>query len=174
MEPGIPVVAFVGKSDSGKTTVVEKVVAELASRGYRIATVKHHVHDFDIDVPGKDSYRHARAGSAVSMVSSPDKFAAIRTVERELTLNEIAAQAGDVDILIAEGYKRTAPVRIEVSRAERSTELISTAEEVLALVTDHATLPGVPTFDLDDASGIADLIEQTFLVGGGGGAGDGA
>lgn len=164
MQRRVPVVAFVGKSDSGKTTVVEKVVTELVSRGWRVATVKHHVHDFDIDVPGKDSYRHAKAGASVSMVSSPDKFAVIRNVERELTLDEIADEARDVDILIAEGFKRTSRVRIEVSRSERSTGLISTAEELLGLVTDHASLPGVPTFDLEDANGVADLIERTFLV----------
>lgn len=163
MAPTPPVVAFVGKGDSGKTTVVEKVVAELTSRGYRVATVKHHVHDFDIDVPGKDSYRHARAGSVVAMVSAPDKFAVIRKVERERTLDEIAAEAGDVDILIAEGFKRSATVRIEVSRAERSDSLVCAAEEIIALVTDHASLPGVPTFGLDDAAGIADFLEHEVL-----------
>lgn len=164
MNTRIPVVAFVGKSDSGKTTVVEKVVAELAARGIRVATVKHHVHDFDIDVPGKDSYRHARAGAVTSMVSAPDKFAAISTVERELTLDEIAERAGDVDILVAEGFKRTATVRIEVSRRERSEGLVCTADEIIALVTDHASLPGVPTFDLNDASGIADFIEDRVIA----------
>ena len=163
MRVEIPVVAFVGKSDSGKTTVVEAVVAELARRGWKVATVKHHVHDFDIDIPGKDSYRHSKAGSVVSMVSSPDKFAVIRKVDRELTLDEIAAAAGDVDILIAEGFKRTARERIEVSRRERSEGLISTTEELVALVTDHASLPGVPVFGMDDAEGIADLIEHRYL-----------
>jgi len=161
-----PVVAFVGKSDSGKTTVVEKVISELVARGYRVATVKHHVHDFDIDVPGKDSYRHAAAGAVVSMVSSPDKFAVIRKVDRERTIEEIAAEAGDVDVLVAEGFKRSSGNRIEVSRAARSTELISTADEVIALVTDHASLPGVPTFGLDDVVGIADLIEREVIAAG--------
>lgn len=163
MQASPPVVAFVGKSDSGKTTVVEKVVAELASRGYRVATVKHHVHDFDIDVPGKDSWRHSRAGSVVSMVSAPDKFAVIRKVERELTLDDIARQAGDVDILIAEGFKRSATVRIEVSRLERSDTFVSKPDEVIAVVTDHASLPGVPTFGLEDAPGIVDFLEREFL-----------
>lgn len=164
MSAQIPIVAFVGKSDSGKTTVVEKVVAELVVRGYRVATVKHHVHDFDIDVPGKDSFRHARAGSAVSMVSAPDKFAVIRAVERELSLEEIAAEAGDVDILIAEGFKRTATVRIEVSRRERSEGLVSLPGEIIALVTDHAAVPGVPTFDLDDTRSLVDFLEERVVT----------
>lgn len=164
MTASIPVVAFVGKSDSGKTTFVEKVIAELVTRGYRVATVKHHVHDFDIDVPGKDSYRHAAAGSRVAMVSSPDKFAVVRKVERERTLDEIAEEAGDVDILIAEGFKRTSRVRIEISRAERSTELISEPGEAIAVVSDYgASLPDTPSFTLDDAVAIADLIERDFL-----------
>jgi len=163
--PAPPVVAFVGRSGSGKTTVIEKVVGELVARGYRVATVKHHGHDFEIDVPGKDSHRHARAGAEVAMVSAPGKFAVIRRVERERTLAEIAAEAGDVDLLIAEGFKHVAPVRIEVSRRECPEGLISTADEVIALVTDHASLPGVPGFGLDDAAGIADLLEGMIIGG---------
>ncbi len=174
METAVPVVAIVGESDSGKTTVVVKVVAELVARGYRVATIKHHPHDFDIDVPGKDSYRHAQAGAVVSMVSSPNKFALMRKVEHELTLDEIAQQAGDVDILIAEGFKRVAPLRIEVSRKDRSTELINGPGDVIALVTDHATLPGVPSFGLEDAAGVADFIARTFIDGSNGGTTDGA
>lgn len=165
MGDSIPVVAFVGKSDSGKTTFVEKVIAELTARGYRVATVKHHVHDFDIDVPGKDSYRHAAAGSVVTMVSSPDKFAVIRKVERERTLEEMAEEAGDVDILVAEGFKRASKVRIEISRRERSTELISEPGEAIAVVSDYgATLPDVPSFTLEDALGVTELIERDFLT----------
>ena len=81
-----------------------------------------------------------------------DEFAATRVVERERTLDEIAALAGDVDILIAEGFKPHRVPRIEVSRRERSEELVCRADELIALVTDHATLPGVPTFALDDAA----------------------
>lgn len=165
MHPTPPVVAFVGRSDSGKTTVIEKVVGELVARGYRVATVKHHAHDFEIDVPGKDSHRHAKAGARVAMVSAPGKFAVIRRVERERTLDEIAAEAGDVDLLIAEGFKHAAPVRIEVSRRECPEGLISAAGEVIALVTDHASLPGIPSFGLDDAAGIADLLERDVIGG---------
>ncbi len=161
----IPVVSFVGKSGSGKTTLVEKVVRELVGRGYRVATCKHHVHEIDIDVPGKDSWRHAHAGAEVAMISSPAQFAVVRKVPRERTLDEIAAEAVDVDILVTEGFKRAGSVRIEVSRDERSTELISSADELFALVTDgERDVGGVPVFGLDDATAIADLIERTFLT----------
>lgn len=161
----LPIVSLVGKSDTGKTTFLEKLVAEMVSRGWRVATVKHHVHDFDIDVPGKDSWRHGQAGAVTTMVSSPDKFALMRKVEQELTLDELAEQAGDVDILLTEGFKRKARTAIEISRLERSAELICTPEETFALVTDNPDLrpQGVPVFGLEDAAGVADLIEQTFL-----------
>ncbi|MDP2181618.1 MAG: molybdopterin-guanine dinucleotide biosynthesis protein B [Actinomycetota bacterium] len=164
----IPVVSVVGKSDSGKTTFLEKLIAELTCRGWRVGTVKHHVHDFDIDVPGKDSWRHAHAGAAVTMISAPDKFGLIRRVERELTLPELVEQVGDVDILLTEGFKRAGNVRIEVCRAARSRELICAAEELYAVVTDQPDLvpEGVAAYGLEDASAIADAIEADFLGGG--------
>ncbi len=169
----VPVVSVVGKGDSGKTTFLEKLIRELSSRGVRVATVKHHVHDYEIDVPGKDSWRHARAGAVTTMVSSPDKFALIRQVEQELTLPELARIAGDsgCDLLLTEGFKREGVNRVEVSRAARSEELICSPDEMLALVTDNDSIgcEGVPRFHLDDAAGVADLIEARFLGGMGGG-----
>ena len=163
----VPVVSIVGKGDSGKTTFLEKLIRELADRGVRVATVKHHVHDYDIDVPGKDSWRHARAGATTTMVSSPDKFALVEKVEREYTLPELARFATDAgcDVLLTEGYKREATVRIEISRSERSQELLSSASELVAVVTDNPQIvpAGVVSFGLDDAAGVADLIQSRFL-----------
>ena len=118
----VPIVSVVGKGDSGKTTFLEKLIRELADRGVRVATVKHHIHDYDIDVPGKDSYRHARAGAFATMVSSPEKFALIHDVEEEMSLDTIARIAHDAgaDLLITEGYKHEGRNRIEISRRERS------------------------------------------------------
>lgn len=168
--PTVPVVSVVGKGDSGKTTFLEKLIRELTARGVRVATVKHHVHDYDIDTPGKDSWRHARAGAVTTMVSSPEKFALIREVTVEPTLPEIAqiaAQSG-CDLLLTEGYKREGVNRIEISRVARSDELICTPSEMLALVTDNPqlTCDGVPRFDLDDAAAVATLVQQRFLDGG--------
>lgn len=163
-----PLVSIVGKSDSGKTTLIEGVVRELVTHGRRVATCKHHSHEVEIDVPGKDSWRHARAGACVSMISSPTQFALIARVERERTLEEIVEMAGDVDIIITEGFKRAGSIRIEVSRLGRSDELVSSSDELFALVTDNVALrpPGVPVFDIDDVEGVAALIERTFLLGG--------
>ncbi len=165
METRIPVVSVVGKSDSGKTTLMEGLIRALTARGWRVATVKHHVHDFDIDIPGKDSWRHARAGAIVTMISAPDKFGLVRRVEAERTLDELVEAAGpDVDILLTEGFKRAGDVRIEVVRAARSDELICEPDQLFALVTDASHDVGdVPVFGLDDADDLAALIEKTFL-----------
>lgn len=164
----IPVVSVVGKSDSGKTTLMERLIRLLTERGYRVGSVKHHVHDFDIDIPGKDSWRHAKAGSAVTLVSSPSKLGMVRQMDHEASLDELLALAHDVDILLTEGYRRAGDVRIEVSRRARSTELVCEATELFALVTDNPDLRvgPVPVFSLDDAAGLADLVETTFLKGG--------
>ena len=158
----IPIVSIVGKGDSGKTTLLEKLIRELSARGVRLATVKHHVHDYDIDVPGKDSWRHARAGAATTMVSSPDKFSLVQRVEREFTLPELARIAADTgaELLLTEGYKREATCRIEIARSARSDTLISEADELVALVTDMPGMApaGVPVFGLDDTADLADLV----------------
>jgi molybdopterin-guanine dinucleotide biosynthesis protein MobB len=166
-QAGIPVVSIVGKSDSGKTTLMERLIRALSRRGYRVGSVKHHVHDFDIDVPGKDSWRHARAGAAVTLVSSPSKLGMIRRMDHEASLDELLALASDVDILLTEGYRRAGDVRIEVSRRARSTELVCEASELFALVTDNDEIAVglVPVFGLDDAESLADLVEATFLKG---------
>lgn len=165
---GIPVVSIVGKSDSGKTTLMERLIRALSDCGYRVGSVKHHVHDFDIDVPGKDSWRHAKAGAAVTLVSSPSKLGMTRVMDHEATLDELLELARDVDILLTEGYRRAGNVRIEVSRRARSTELVCEAAELFALVTDNSEIAvgDVPVFGLDDAAGLADLVEATFLKGG--------
>jgi molybdopterin-guanine dinucleotide biosynthesis protein MobB len=164
----MPVVSIVGKSDSGKTTLVEGLIRELTARGYRVASVKHHVHEVEVDQPGKDSWRHARAGAVTSMISSPTQFVRVQRVDRERTLEELVEAAGDVDILITEGFKRAGEVRIEVARAARSDELITAAGEAFAVVTDMPGIvpEGVPVFPLDAHSSVAEMIERSFLLDG--------
>ena len=154
------VVAIVGRSKSGRTTLMEKLIRELKQRGYRVGTVKHHAHaGFEVDRPGKDTWRHAQAGSDHVVIAAPDKIASIRRVDREPTLDEIVATMTDVDIVLTEGYLRSARYKIEVVRAARSPEPICQPGELLALATDVALAYDVPRFGLDDAAGLADLIE---------------
>jgi len=164
----IPVVSIVGKSDSGKTTVMEGLIRELSARGYRVATVKHHIHEVDVDVPGKDSWRHARAGSVAAMISSPTQFAIVRRIEEESTLEQLVEAAGDADLLLTEGFKRAGDVRIEVVRRARSDEMISEPDQLFAVMTDTPEIVpvGVPVFPLDAHSSVAELIERSFLMGG--------
>ena len=156
----IPVITIIGKSGAGKTTLLEKLIAELSSRGYAIGTVKHHSHvGFDIDRPGKDSWRHAQAGSQHVVIAAPDKIAAYRHLERELELDEITASMTDVDMILVEGYKQSNKPAIEVLRAANSLEMMSTPEQRIALVTDACLTVDVPVFQLDDCHGVADFIE---------------
>ncbi|MDD3829061.1 MAG: molybdopterin-guanine dinucleotide biosynthesis protein B [Anaerolineae bacterium] len=154
------VVCIVGRSKSGRTTLLEKLVREMKQRGYRVGTIKHHSHPgFELDRPGKDTWRHAEAGSDHVVIAAPDKVASIRRVDREPTLDEITATMTDVDVVLTEGYLRSGRYKIEVVRAARATEPICEPGELLALATDLPLDCGVPRFDLDDAAGLADLVE---------------
>jgi molybdopterin-guanine dinucleotide biosynthesis protein B len=159
-----PIISIIGKSGSGKTTLLEKLIPELKRRGYRVATVKHHSHPgFEIDQEGKDTWRHARAGSDCVVLASPDKIATIRRLERELSLDEIAEDICDVDIILSEGFKRAGKPALEVVRAETGLELICGAEQLVVVACDVALEVDVPLFSLEDAAGIADWIERRFL-----------
>ena len=159
----IPIVSIVGKSGTGKTTLLEKLIVELRRRGYRVAVVKHDIHDFEIDVPGKDSWRYAQVGSDAVVISAPRKMALIKRLEREMTLDEIALLVPEVDIILTEGYRRGKAPKIEVSRRARSNELLCSADELIAIAADQPFDLDVPQFDLDDVEGIVNLLEERFL-----------
>ncbi len=163
----IPIVSIVGTSDSGKTTLIEKLVPELTRRGYKVATVKHDVHGFDVDREGKDSWRHKQAGAHTVVISSPQKLALIRDVDHDAELAELRDKyIQDVDIILSEGFKRNSQPKIEVFRKERHRELLCTREDnLLAIASNQPFDIGVPCYDLDDARRIADLIEEKFLKG---------
>jgi molybdopterin-guanine dinucleotide biosynthesis protein B len=162
----IPIVSIVGKSDSGKTTLIEKLVPELTRRGYRVATVKHDMHEFEVDREGKDSWRHKQAGAHTVVISSPKKIALIRDVERDLKLEEIRDKLiQDVDLILTEGYKKDVQPKIEVFREEKHKELLCTKEDNLVGIVSNKTFDiGVSCFFLDDMKGLADYIERRFLA----------
>lgn len=160
----IPLVTIIGKSGCGKTTVLEKLVIELKNRNYKLATIKHHSYrGFDIDKPGKDSWRFAQAGSDHVIIASPDKIASYRKIQHELSLDEIAEGVSDVDLILVEGYKQAEKPSLEVVRAANSRELIGSREQRFAVAADFPLDLGVPQFGLEDVWEIADLIETRFL-----------
>ncbi len=162
----VPVISIVGRSKSGKTTLIEKLIPELARRGYRVGTIKHHAHpDFTIDYEGTDSWRHAQAGSAQVILAAPDKIASIRRLDQELTVGQIInTMVVDCDLVLTDGYRRAALPKIEVVRAARSFEALCDPHELLAVVTD---VDGrdfqVPRLPLDDIAAIAAFIEQAVI-----------
>jgi len=160
-----PVIAFIGKPDSGKTTLLEKLIPELRRRGYRIGTIKHHVHAFEMDKPGKDTWRHKQAGASTVALSSPTGLGIIRDVDEDLTIEELVGRYyGDIDLVIAEGYKRLGLPKIEVFRsALHDTPLPDRDETWVAMVSDTAGVNNLPCFGLEDVVGLADFLEERFI-----------
>jgi molybdopterin-guanine dinucleotide biosynthesis protein B len=159
----IPIVSVVGNSGAGKTTLLEKLIRELKRRGYRLAAIKHDAHNFQMDHPGKDTYRLAEAGSDVVMISAAHGLALLENVGEERSLDDLVAMVSDrVDVILTEGYRQAAKAKIEVSRRDFGSELVTPPQDLLALVTDQRFEVDVPHFELDDAQGVADLLERRF------------
>lgn len=161
----IPVVSIVGRhSNSGKTTLLVKLLAEAKRRGWRVAAVKHDSHGFEMDKPGKDTWRFAQAGADVVAISSPHKMAILETVKEERTLDEVLERIQDVDLIFTEGYKHGNKPRIEVFRSAVHEELYSRPEDLIAIASDVPFEEGVPCFDLEDAVGICDFLAERFKL----------
>lgn len=159
----LPIISIVGRSNSGKTTLIEKLIPELKRRGYSIGTIKHTHHAPDIDRPGKDSSRHSAAGADTVMLASPGRVAMIKQIDSE-GIDALAGYFNDVDLLMTEGYKREPKPKIEVVRAAMGTELLCRNDpHLVAVATDAQIAVDVPVFRLDDPGAIADFIEQKFL-----------
>jgi len=158
-----PIVSIVGRSESGKTTLIEKLIPVLTQRGYRIGTIKHTHHAVDIDRAGKDSARHRSAGAETVMLASPGQVAMFKATASE-ALDELIRYFDDVDLLITEGYKRENKPKIEVLRAAVGSELLCRHDpELVAVATDASLNVHVPVFRLNDPAAIAEFIERRFL-----------
>jgi len=160
-----PIICIVGQSGSGKTTYIEKLIPELKRRGYRLAVIKHHPHDFDMDVEGKDSWRYMQAGSDAAVVSAPHKVAMVKNVDHDMLPDELQALVGDgFDLIIIEGFKKSDAAKIEVHRKAQGKGLTCAPDDLIAIATDEKIDIPVAQHDLSDIIGIADLVEQRFLV----------
>lgn len=161
-----PVVSIVGRSGAGKTTLLVKIVGELKRRGYRVAAVKHALHGFEIDQPGKDSQRLQEAGADTVVLASADRLAMIKAAKAP-GIDDVAAYCTDVDLIITEGFKHADTPKIEVVRAAHAHEPLCRPENgLIALAADGPLMhmQPVPVFGRDDLGGLADFIEHRFLA----------
>ena len=159
----VPIVCFVGKSNSGKTTFIERVIPELVRAGYKIATVKHAGHGFDLDTEGKDSWRHKQAGASSVVILSKGSMAMFADVSEQLKAEDIRDRFldGSYDLIIAEGWKHEGYPKIVIIR-EQVGEIPISPEGLLAVVSDKPIDLRVPRFDLDDVPAVAALIMKHF------------
>ena len=160
----VPVISIVGKSNVGKTTLIEKLLGELVKRGYKVSTIKHDVHGFNIDKPGKDTWRHRKAGASSVIISSPNKVAMIKTVEEEWSLDKLIELNKDADLVIIEGFKGSNKPKIEVIRSQLYKDIISKKEDLIAIAsnTEH-NIEDVPVYDINNYMGLVNLIENKIL-----------
>jgi len=155
-----PVLAIVGYSNSGKTTLMEKLVSGLVDKGLRIATIKHSHHQPEMDTPGKDSWRHKQAGAATSLLVGPEKMLMVSDVDEALNPELLTARLfSDYDLVLVEGYASVAGSKIEVVREDRSTDLRCNEDELIAVATDILDFNvAVPVLDLNNPDALIDFI----------------
>jgi len=157
------IICIVGRSQSGKTTLIEKLIPVLKNKGYRIGTIKHSHHIFDFDKSGKDSWRHKDAGADAVIIASPGKIAMVKN-DRQGTLESLLDYFSDLDLVITEGYKGARQPKIEVVRAARHNDaLLREDSHLVAVVTDADLDIKLPVFGLEDIDNLADFIEVTYL-----------
>lgn len=159
----VPILCFVGRSNSGKTTLIERLIPELVRAGYRIATVKHAGHGFDLDTEGKDSWRHKRAGASTVMVLSRGSLAMFSDVSEEIKLAELRDRFLDhsVDLILAEGWKSEGYPKIVIIR-DQAGEVPVSPDGLLAVVSNQPINYHVPLFDPDDIAKLAGFIIRHF------------
>ena len=156
---------FAGFSGSGKTTLLEKVIPLLTARGLRIAVIKHAHHKFDIDKPGKDSFRHREAGASEVLVVSGFRWALMHELvdEEEPSLEVLCSRLAPCDLVIVEGYKYSVIPKIEVHRSETGhPHLYQGDKHIVALATDTRSDIPLPQFDINEPQQVASFILEYF------------
>jgi molybdopterin-guanine dinucleotide biosynthesis protein B len=161
------VIGIAGFSGSGKTTLIEKIIPQFVRDGLRVSLIKHAHHEFDVDQPGKDSYRHRHAGCTEVLVSSARRWALMHELRGapEPTLQQQIEQLGPCDLVIVEGYKDQPIPKIEVHRrAAKAPLLYPDDRHVIAIATDEPLQTKLPQFVLDDVAGIARFIADHLAI----------
>jgi len=151
-----------GWKNAGKTGLMERLVTEITGRGHSVSTLKHAHHSFDVDHPGKDSFRHRSAGATEVLLASRNRWALMHELRDapEPALEDLLPKLSPVDLVLIEGYKRDRHPKIEAWRAEPGHPLIAPEDDTIRAVASDQPVPGlsVPNFDLDDTAAIADFI----------------
>lgn len=160
-----PILSIVSKKGCGKTTLIEKLLKEFKVRGYKVGTVKHDTHGFDMDHEGKDTWRHKQAGADGVLISSPWKITLILDVEEELWLDELLDKYyQDMDLVITEGYKQAAKTQVEVfQKAKYDTPMYAGEDNVIAILSDTPLDVDIPCLGLDDFMPVVDMVERLLL-----------
>jgi molybdopterin-guanine dinucleotide biosynthesis protein B len=151
-----------GWSGSGKTTLLVRLIPELVGRGLRVSTIKHAHHAFDVDQPGKDSFRHREAGATEVLIGSANRWALMHELrgDPELTLADMIARMSPVDLLIIEGFKHGPHPKLEVWRESVGKPLLQPNDPTIRAVVSDGSAQGlaVPVLSLEDVAGVADFI----------------
>ncbi len=161
------VFGIAGWSGSGKTTLLEKLIPQFTARGLKVAVIKHAHHGFDIDRPGKDSYRHREAGASEVLLSCNDRWALLheRRETSEVTLDELLARLAPCDLVLVEGFKQEPIPKLEVYRPESGKPpLFPGRSDIVAVASSGAIATGLPRLALDDIAGIADFVMNTLQL----------
>ncbi len=159
----VPILCFVGRSNSGKTTLIERVIPELVRAGYKVATVKHAGHGFDLDTEGKDSWRHKQAGASSVVIISKGSMAMFADVSDQMKVEDVRDRFLDTsyDLILAEGWKHEGYPKIVIIR-DAVGEIPISPDGLLAVVSDKPVDLAVPCFGLDDVTGVAAFITRHF------------
>ncbi|MFN3974929.1 MAG: molybdopterin-guanine dinucleotide biosynthesis protein B [Dehalococcoidia bacterium] len=160
----LPVICIVGKSSSGKTTLLERLVPELRKRGWRVAVAKHAPHGADLDTAGKDSWRLAQTGAEGVFLLASNAAFALHTLSPTLSLEDLAnSLPPDLDVLLTEGFKESPFPKVETHRSALGPDLLCRPEQLAGVVSDTQPLPGVRTFSWEGVPTLADFLEATYL-----------
>ena len=164
MGADIPVIGLAGFAKSGKTTFMEKLVAEFKKRGYRVGVIKHSQHRVTLDKPGADTWRHTQAGADTVALAAPGGISMFKSCPGDPAPEQVIAMFSDVDMILIEGYKKGRWPKIEVYHANTAEKPGLPPTELLAVVSDKPQEPSpVPHFSFDDVGKAADLIEMTIV-----------
>lgn len=157
----VPIFSFIGESKVGKTSILEKIIEELKNRGYRVGVIKHtHHQDFEVDIPGKDSWRFQRAGADSVVLSSSSKIFLVKRLDRELTLEEIVNEyLSDADIILTEGYKESEYPKIWIISGKEKHNF-EKSKDIIAVICKKKIKTDIIQFEANDIVQIVDFLKE--------------